>query len=155
MAILAADAVHGASIMAMVAALAAAGAVPVVIAPRLGKVKTSDRKPLEALATLENSPPVLFDALVLPDGVDGVADLAGHDQTLDFIRDQYRHGKTILALGASKVLLVSAGISATLPSGESDPGILLARADEDASAAFIAAVAKHRHTERETALRRA
>jgi catalase len=154
-AILAADAVHGASIMAMVAALAAAGAVPVVIAPRLGKVKTSDRKPLEALATLENSPPVLFDALVLPDGVDGVADLAGHDQTLDFIRDQYRHGKTILALGASKVLLVSAGISATLPSGESDPGILLARADEDASAAFIAAVAKHRHTERETALRRA
>jgi catalase len=118
-------------------------------------VKTADRKPLEAAGTLENSPAVLFDALVLPDGVDGVTDLARHDQTMDFIRDQYRHGKTILALGASKVLLGSAGVSTTLPSGESDPGILVARDAEDASAAFIAAVAKHRHTEREAALLRA
>jgi len=151
-AILAADAVEGASIIAMVSSLARAGAVPVVIAPRLGRVKTADRKPLEASGTLENSPPVLFDALVLPDGVEGVTDLARHHQTMDFIRNQYRHGKTILALGASKHLLVSAGVATTLPSGESDPGILLARDAEDASAAFIAAVGKHRHTEREAAL---
>jgi catalase len=147
-----ADAVHGGSIMAMVSSLAAAGAVPVVIAPRLGRVKTADRKPLEASGTLENSAPVLFDALVLPDGVDGVADLARYDQTMDFIRDQYRHGKTILALGASKVLLVSAEVSTTLPSGESDPGILLASASKAVAAAFVAAVGKHRHTEREAAL---
>lgn len=63
-----------------------------------------------------------------------------------------RHGKTILALGASKVLLVSAGVSANLPSGERDPGILLARDDEEASATFIDAVGRHRHTEREAAL---
>jgi len=153
-AILAADAVHGGSIMAMVSALAAVGAVPVVIAPRLGRVVTADRKPLEASGTLENSAPVLFDALVLPDGVDGVTELARHDQTMDFIRDQYRHGKTILALGASKVLLVSAGVSTALPSGENDPGILLASAGKDVAAAFIAAVGKHRHTEREAALLR-
>ncbi len=150
-AILAADAVHGASIIAMVSALAAAGAVSVVIAPRLGRVKTADRKPVEASGTLENSAPVLFDALVLPDGVDGVADLARHDQTMDFIRDQYRHGKTILALGASKLLLTNAGVSTTLPTGERDPGILLASVGEDVAAAFIAAVSKHRHTERDAA----
>jgi len=97
---------------------------------------------------------VLFDALVLPDGVDGVADLARYDPTMDFIRDQYRHGKTILALGASRVLLVSAGVSTSLPSGESDPGILLASASKDVAAAFVAAVGKHRHTEREAALLR-
>jgi len=154
-AILAADAVDGASIIAMVSSLGAAGAAPVVIAPRLGRVKTADRKPVEASGTFENSAPVLFDALVLPDGVDGVTALARHDQTMDFIRDQYRHGKTILAVGASKALLVSAGVSTTLPSGESDPGILLARNAEQASAAFIAAVGKHRHTERETAFLRA
>ena len=154
-AILAADAVHGASIMAMVSSLAAAGAVPVVIAPRLGRVKTADGKPLEASGTLENSAPVLFDALVLPDGVDGVTNLARHDKTMDFIRDQYRHGKTILALGASKALLASAGVSTTLPSGESDPGMLLASAGKDVAAAFVAAVGKHRHTEREAALLRA
>ncbi len=154
-AILTADAVDGASIMLMISALSAAGAAPCVIAPRLGRVKTTDRKPLEAVATLENSAPVLFDALVLPDGADGVANLARHDQTMDFIRDQYRHGKTILALGASKVLLTSAGVSETLPSGKRDPGILLGSASRDATAVFIAAVSKHRHTEREAALLRA
>jgi catalase len=153
-AILAADGADGASIMAMASALSAVGAVACVIGARLGRVNTLDRKPLEASATLENSPPVLFDALVLADGVDGVTDLARHVQTMDFIREQYRHGKTILALGASKVLLDRADISATLPSGERDPGILLARAGEDASAAFIAAVGKQRHTEREAALLR-
>jgi catalase len=150
-AILVADGVNGASIAAMLAALAAAGAVASVVAPRLGRVKTYDRKPLEASGTLENSAPVLFDALVLPDGVDGVANLAEHDQTMDFIRDQFRHGKTILALGASKNLLDSAGISTVLPSGERDPGILLVRDAEDAPAGFIAAVGKHRHTARQAA----
>ena len=80
-----------------------------------------------------------------------MTELAGQDHTLDFIRDQYRHGKTILALGASKVLLVSAGVSTTLPSGDKHPGMLLARDAKAASAAFIAAVGKHRHPEREVA----
>lgn len=152
-AILAADAVDGASIVVTVAALVAAGAVPCVIAPRLGRVQTADRKPLEAMGTLENSAPVVFDALVLPDGVKGVALLAQYEQTMDFIKAQYRHGKTILALGAAQELLASAGILATLPSGERDPGIVLAKAGQDASAAFIAALGKHRHQQRESGLR--
>ena len=60
----------------------------------------------------------------------------------------------ILARGASKVLLVSAGVSTTLPPGESDPGILLASASKGVAAAFLAAVGKHRHTKREAALLR-
>lgn len=150
-AILAADGVDGASVMAMVSALGAAGARPCVIAPRLGHVKTADGKPVEASGTLENSPPVLFDALVLPDGAAGVALLARLAQTREFVDNQYRHGKTILALGASKRLLDDAGIAAVLPSGEPDVGLVLAGGDDlaDAAAAFIAAIAKHRHPARE------
>ena len=150
-AILVADGVHGASIVAVQAALTVAGAVACIVAPRLGPVKTADAKSLEATGTLENSPPVLFDALVLPDGDDGVALLARHAQTREFVTNQYRHGKSILVLGASKALLDQAGIVATLPSGQADPGILLASLDAlgDSAAAFIAAAGKHRHPARE------
>jgi catalase len=151
-AILVADGVDGASIMDVQSALTAAGAVVCLIAPRLGAVATADGTPMEATATLENSPPVVFDALVLPDGDDGVTLLAGYGQTQEFVTNQYRHGKTLLALGASKTLLETAGIATTLASGAPDPGIVLASADTlgDGAAAFIAAVGKHRHPERET-----
>lgn len=107
---------------------------------------------MEATATLENSPPVLFDALVLPDGDEAVSQLARFGQTAEFVTNQYRHGKTILALGAAKALLDKAGIASTLASGTPDPGIVLASAETigDGTAAFIAAVGKHRHPERET-----
>lgn len=151
-AILVADGVDGASIVDVQSALTAAGAVVCLIAPRLGPVETADGTPVEASGTLENSPPVLFDALVLPDGDDGVKLLAGYGQTQEFVTNQYRHGKTLLALGASKALLDKAEIATTLASGKPDPGIVLASADtiDDGAAAFIAAVGKHRHPERET-----
>ncbi len=151
-AILAADGVDGESIVALRAALLEARAVISIIAPRLGTVNTAGGSALEATGTLENSAPVLFDAVVLPDGDAGVALLARHGQTLEFITNQYRHGKTILALGASKTLLDKAGVTTKLPSGEADPGVLQAHARETgvAAEAFIAAVGKHRHPARES-----
>ena len=151
-AILAADGVNGKSIAALQVALMKAGAVPVVIAPRIGAVKTADGVTFDASGSLENSAPVLFDALVLPDGDAGLSMLARHGQTLEFVTNQYRHGKTLLALGSSKALLDRAGIAAKLPSGDKDPGILLANGSDidAAAAAFIEAVAKHRHPTRES-----
>jgi catalase len=151
-AILIAEGVHGASIVAIEAALTAAGAVACIIAAQPGEVKTVDGQVLVATGTLENSPPVLFDALVLPDGDDGVALLASYGQTNEFVINQYRHGKTILVLGASRALTNRAGIPALLVSGDVDPGLLFAEADkaEATNAAFISAIGKHRHPERET-----
>ena len=151
-AILVADGVHGASVLAVQAALTAAGAVTWLIGPHLGLVKTVDVKSVGATGTFENSPPVLFDALVLPDGHDGVAQLAKYEQTREFITNQYRHCKTILVLGAAKALLDQAGIVTTLPSGQADPGIVLASGQDvgDSTAAFITAVGQHRHPARET-----
>ena len=151
-ALLVANGVAGAPVVAIQTALRAAGAVPCVIAPRLGAVQTSDGQTLAADGSLENSSPVTFDALVLPDGEAGVALLAHHGQTMDFIANQYRHGKTLLALGASKTLLDKAGVAATLALGGADPGVLLAvggKGIASTAAAFIAAVAMHRHPARE------
>ena len=154
-ALLAVHGVMGASLLAAQTALQAAGAVSVVIAPRLGALETADNVAVDATASFENSPPVLFDAVLLPDGEAGVKALLRHCQAVDFVAMQFRHGKTLLALGASKALLDRAGVDAFLASGDADPGVLLAEAadaDEAEAAflAFISAIGKHRHPARET-----
>ena len=90
--------------------------------------------------------------MVLPDGDAGVAALAKDAHTMDFIRDQYRHGKSILVLGASRKLLSKAGVPEKLGSGKEDPGLIFSSSDnaEKAATAFIKAIARHRHPERET-----
>jgi catalase len=151
-AILVAPGVTGASVDAVQTALLKAGAVPVVIAARLGAVKTADGKALEATASFENAASVLFDAVVLPDGAAGVSALAAEGHAQEFVAHQYRHGKTLLALGASRGWLDKLGIAANLPSGAKDGGIVLSDGTNPAGAAsaFIKAVGRHRHPERET-----
>ena len=153
-AILAADGVEGASLATLQAALVEAGAVARIVAPRLGTVKTADgaadAAPLEADATFENTPAVLFDAVVLPGGQAAVETLARIGNTMEFVVNTYRHCKTLLVLGASRALTDKAGIPATLPTGEADPGLMFAStADAQVAAAFIAAVGKHRHPARD------
>jgi len=135
------------------AALLAAGAQVHLIAPRLGAVKPGSGKPLDATGTLEISPPVLFDGLVLPSGAAGVKALSGLVDVMDFISNQYRHGKTLLVLEASKALMAQAGVSATRVNGEADPGIVVetTASTDDAVAAFITALGKPRHPQREAA----
>ena len=146
-AILVANGVEGESLKSLHAALTDAGAVPSFVAPRLGTFSTTGGGVIEADASMENSPPVIFDALILPDGKAGVDALGGDGRTMEFVANQYRHCKTILALGASQILLEKAGI----PAGASDAGMLRMKASDKAAArTFMAAVAMHRHPERET-----
>ncbi|WP_425258891.1 catalase [Rubrivivax sp. RP6-9] len=151
-ALLAAHGVEGAALLAAQAALQAAGAVTVVVAPRLGPVETTDGVAIEATASFENAAPVLFDAVLLPDGEVGAQSLLRDARAVDFVAQQYRHGKTLLALGASKALLERAGIEGVLATGEADPGVLFAQTDsgESAFTAFITAIGKHRHPARDT-----
>ncbi|NWF45562.1 catalase [Hydrogenophaga sp. D2P1] len=150
-AILVADGVDGKSVATAQAALRAAGAQVHLIAPRLGPVNPASGEPFDATGTLENSPPVLFDGVVLPDGAAGVKALAALIEVMDFISNQHRHGKTLLALGASKALIEQAGASPTLASGEADPGMVIGAAAKTAPAVadFITALGRHRHPERE------
>ena len=148
-ALLAAHGVAGKPIAKLVAALQKAGAVTTVIAPRIGAVTTADGEPLLATGSIENSPPVLFDAVVLPDGQKGVDVLLGLGQALEYPALTWRHGKTLLALGAGRALIEKAGVPTTLGDGTPDPGVLLGNGDDKTIQAFIAAVAKHRHPQRE------
>jgi catalase len=77
--------------------------------------------------------------------------LAADGRALEFLKDQYRHCKPILALGAGAALLSNAGIPQSLPTGKKDPGLVARSGDLDSTAnAFIAALARHRHFERES-----
>jgi len=149
-AVLVADGVDGESIATVQAALTEAGARVHLIAARLGPVKPVGAAAFEATGTLENSAPVLFDGVVLPDGAAGVKALGARSQVMDFIANQYRHGKTILVLGASKALLEKAGVP-TLSNGQADPGIVVAPIAKVGKgvADFVVALGKHRHPERD------
>jgi catalase len=145
-ALLVADGIDGASLRAVHAALAAAGAVPRFVGARLGSVRPGAGAPIHVEVTMETAPSVLWDGVVVPGGDGG---LAGLGQAVDFVKDQYRHCKTILVLGAKSALVERASLPATLPDGGDDPGLVMARSG-DTAPAFIAALARHRHYERET-----
>jgi catalase len=151
-AVLIANGIDGESTTQLISALTEAGAITRLLGSRLGSVTSEDGETFEVDATLENSPAALFDALALPDGTEAVEALAADGRSLEFIKDQYRHCKAILALGASSLLLEKAGIATRLPSDEADSGLLLGRREEaEAGAAeFISAIGKHRHPARDS-----
>jgi catalase len=148
-ALLVAPGINGAGLELMYAKLKAQGAVPTYVGLRLGTLKSADGKTLTVEKTFETAPSVLFDAVVLPDGIAGVRTLAASGQVLEFLKNQFRHCKTILALGDGESLLGAAQIPHT-PKEAADPGILLYASAEKSVAPFIAAVGKHRHFERQT-----
>jgi catalase len=145
---------HGlvaADAIALHAGLAAAGAVPRYIGAKLGTVEGEDGETIEVEVTIETMPSVLVDAIVVPGGDAAAKALGQNGQAAEFIVNAYRHCKPILALGAGRSLVENAGVPATLPSGDDDPGVLLFDDGDGESAlpAFVEAIAKHRHFERQ------
>ena len=88
--------------------------------------------------------------MVIPDGEAGVRALCASGHAVEFVKDQYRHCKTILALGNGEQLLAAAKIPAAPAKGSNDPGLLRIANAGEAAPKFIAAVARHRHFERQT-----
>ena len=150
-AILVADGCDAGPLRDLVTRLTAEGAVARFVASRLGPVDTTSGDAIEVDVSFEAAPAVLYDAVVVAGGETAVVTLAGDGQAKEFVKDQYRHCKPILAVGDGVDLLTAAGIPLTLASGDPNPGLI--RSDTDGAAlvdAFIAALAKHRHFERET-----
>jgi len=150
-AILVANGVDGAAAQTLHAGLMEQGAVPRYVAARLGTVETESGDSIEVEGTLETMPSVLFDALAVPGGKAAAVELGNLGHALEFIKDQYRHAKPILALGAATALVENAGVPAVLPSGKKDPGLLLRDRGTAADVLpdFIRAIGRHRHHERE------
>jgi catalase len=145
-AILVANGVDGDQVRALYAGLLDEGAVPRLVGNMLGQVTTSAGAALDVEISLEAGPSVLYDAVIVPDGVKSSAMLARNAHAIDFVREQYRHCKPIMALGEGSKLLERAMVPLALPDGSPDPSLLL-----DATLdAFKAALAAHRSFLRET-----
>lgn len=150
-AILIADGVDSAPLRTLQALLREAKAVPYFVGPRLGTFIASDGNAIAADASMENMPSVLFDALVLPGGEAAVDTLSTLGQTTEFVVNQFRHNKPILALGASSMLLDGAGISSGRGDRLAALGVFVrSDATQNGIAEFLAAMAQHRFPERET-----
>ena len=128
------------------------GATPRFIGPRIGEIDTSDGAVVIAQASIEAEPGFLFDAVVLADGAEGVAALAKDPNALAFIKDQYRHCKTIWAIGAATSLLEAANIAPQSSADPADAGLIMPSGDAKTMNLFVKAVAMHRHPARETDL---
>ena len=151
-AILIANGTDGAMVRAIYSSLLADGAVPRLVGSQLGKVSAKDGSVLFVEITLEAGPSVIYDAVVVPDGEAAVTALSRDAHALDFVREQYRHCKPIMVLGAGAALLKQASVPPTLPDGSPDPALIGAEDDDltPAIAAFKEALASHRSFARET-----
>jgi catalase len=136
--------------MALADRLTTEGAVPRFVSTTLGRVQPAAGDAIEVDVSLAAAPAVLYDALVLPDGAEAVKALRADGRTLEFIKDQYRHCKPMLVVGASNQLLKACGIETALPTGQPDPGVITTSNANTASDEFITAIAMHRHFARET-----
>ena len=97
-------------------------------------------------------PSVLLDAIVVPGGDAAAKTLGTIGQAAEFIVNAYRHCKPILAIGAGRSVVENAGVPATAAVGRAGPGPAAGRGRRSAkrrSPAFVAAIAKHRHFERQ------
>ena len=151
-AMLVADGVEASCVRAVYESLTADGAVPRLVGSMLGKVSGTDGSMLEVEITMEAGPSVLYDAVVIPDGEQAAGILSRDAHALDFVREQHRHCKPIMLIGAGAALLQKAGVPPTLPDGSDDPG-LVGTESEDVTAAleaFKKALAGHRVFARET-----
>jgi catalase len=138
-AVLAAPGVDGDSVARAQAALSKAGAVVRVLAARLVGLETQNGETVQPDATFETMPSVLFDAVVVPDGDRGADELAALGHVREFLREQFRHGKAILMLGAGERVVAQAGVPVDDPTDWA-----VAREIP----AFTEAVGKHRNWDR-------
>jgi len=142
-AIFVASGVDGDAVMKMYANLLAGGAVPRLVGTKMGAVKNAKGAALEVEVSVEASPAVLYDAVIVPDGTDT---MAREPKIIEFLRDQHCHCKPMLVLGTGATLLAKAGLDGKLPDGSMDPTVIQ---DADGLANFVTALAGHRSFARE------
>jgi catalase len=148
-ALLVANGSHAADIGAISGALVAQGAMVRLVGPHVGQLADSEGGVLDADASLENEPGVLFDALAVVGGVDAATALASDARALEHVRDAYRHGKPLLFVGEAQAVWEATGLR---PQGDDELLVFAKRVDKGSIGAFVAAIGAHRNPDREPAL---
>jgi catalase len=109
---------------------------------------------VEATKTFASSASVLFDAFYVPGGEASIATLRADGGAAQFLREAHAHYKPLGATGDGVALLTAAIAQADAMKPESvrgDPmaGVVTAETPDGFAPAFIAAIAQHRHWERD------
>ncbi|HWB74471.1 MAG TPA: DJ-1/PfpI family protein, partial [Nannocystaceae bacterium] len=134
-------------------ALVAAGAVVHVVGPRLGVLTGEDDDALEAPKSLMHAASVEYDAVFVAGGSASAEALAADAEAIHFVREAYKHCKTVGALGDGARVLAAAGIvgAGKRNAKAVQPGVVLAGDGELAAFAkqLSAAIAMHRHWDRD------
>lgn len=151
-AVLVANDVDGTTIETLRAALLAAGATLKVIAPHLGEIRSGTGKTLKVDHSLPTVGSVQFDAVYVPGGAKSVDALCKNAQALLFVKEAYKHGKPIAATDDGAMLIDKAARSTgNQGAAFQGPGVITASgkmANGDFVESLLAAIAKHRITER-------
>ena len=154
-AILAADGVNGAELMAVKQALEAAGAHPLVVAKLGGMVKSADGKSIPVERTFLTTASVLFDAVYVPGGAKSIATLKAQGDAVHFVSEAFKHCKPIAASGEGVDLLLQAELkNIDLSKANklvSEQGVVATQDSKKLDAfaeAFIQAMVGHRYWER-------
>ena len=138
-AVLIAPGVDAKSVEKAHAPLTKQGAVVRLVAARLGSVASAQGDPFEADATFETMPSVLFDGVVVPDGERAVDALGSLGHAIEFLKDQYRHCKPLLLMGAGAGLAERADV----PTGDDTDWAIVTGVP-----GFIDAIGRHRNWDR-------
>lgn len=146
------DGVDGDAVKSIYADLLNNGAVPRLLGSRLGKVVTESGEALNIEVTLEATPSVLYDGVIILLNQASLQAGLWDAHALDFVRQQYRHCKPIYAIASGAQLLSDAGVPSILPDGSPDPAIIIDQAPplKDSLVQFKTALAAHRSFARET-----
>jgi catalase len=142
--ILMSDGVDSTLVAKLRSAVEKEGASVVLIAPRVGGVKTQDGKKLMADHALAAAPSIFFDAVVLAVSSAGAQQLAKQVPAVDFVRDAFGHLKVIAATAEAQPLLDRAHV-------EADEGVITLESDSSVDA-FVATAKRLRIWDREQKL---
>src|SRR3954452_6757085 len=156
-AVLVSDGIDAEQVTSVRERLAAEGAVVEALAPTDGELRGADGELYTVDRALPTVASVLYDAVLLPGGPVGTPPTAADQDVMRFVRDAYRHGKPIGALGSGVGILSSLEpeglrLSAEFHRVEADQGVVTETspgpAVEEFLDAFVAAIAAPRYPDR-------
>ena len=117
----------------------------IVIARQAKKAKAAGGQMIDVDIPAANAASVVFDAAIVPSASGAADPLAGL-----FIMEAYGHAKTIGAIGSGAKVLESAGVNAGGDgSARMQPGVITGGDVSAVAKAFMKAMLKHRHFDRD------
>jgi catalase len=158
-AILAAEGIDSESLMQIKQAIENEGAQIEVVSRFLGVIPGVGGKEIKIDKNYVTTGSIMYDAVFVPGGMDGVQMLKKQGDALHFINEAFKHCKAVAAYGEGVDLLADAHLIGVELAGtnqehgvRTDKGVVTSRnsALEPFIQEFIKAIAMHRHWERET-----